>query len=64
MRITNGVPRFQGQKLSQSLSRRPTADKEPEKLWARDCLMPEKIPGIPAGDVNGDIGTRLTFEQF
>ena len=23
--------------LSQSLSRRPTADKEPEKLWARDC---------------------------
>ena len=23
--------------LSQSLSRRPTADKELEKLWARDC---------------------------
>ena len=28
--------------LSQSLSRRPTADKEPEKLWARDCSPSEK----------------------
>ena len=27
--------------LFQSFSRRPTADKEPGKLWARDCTKPE-----------------------
>ena len=33
------------QRLVAGMSRRPTADKEPEKLWARDWIAREKKSG-------------------
>ena len=38
--------------LSQSFSRRLTADKEPEKLWARDCAAQNSIRGVPFNSVS------------
>ena len=42
--------------LSQSFSRRPTADKEPEKLWARDCYVVERKP---EKDLKGKLCARV-----
>ena len=44
--------------MSQSLSRRPTADKEPEKLWARDCLRSRR-----ASRIVGPLTTEETDRQ-